>query len=148
MFSNVYNRGSTLKKCNCVTFWVKRKETACKYCCFIFFIWSVPLRCCSVRLNLATLMFFGFAVVYALRVNFSVAMVAMVNTTNSKPAPNSSVVHACPRSHREDNTSDTIQQPDGVSVFSTFFILGYLLQAMSLFIFLFVPSFPLAIILS
>lgn len=127
---------------------LKEKRPHVNTVVLFFFIWSVPLRCCSVRLNLATLMFFGFAVVYALRVNFSVAMVAMVNTTNSKPAPNSSVVHACPRSHREDNTSDTIQQPDGVSVFSTFFILGYLLQAMSLFIFLFVSSFPLAIILS
>uniref|UniRef100_A0A3Q3WIJ7 Sialin n=1 Tax=Mola mola TaxID=94237 RepID=A0A3Q3WIJ7_MOLML len=52
--------------------------------------------CCPVRLNLAILMFFGFAVVYALRVNLSVAMVAMVNTTEPVPAPNSSVIHACP----------------------------------------------------
>lgn len=73
---------------------------------------SVPPQCCSVRLNLAVLMFFGFSVVYALRVNFSVAMVAMVNTTGSKPAPNSSVVHTCPPLPDEDNT--TFQQLDGV----------------------------------
>lgn len=108
----------------------------------VVFIWPVPLRCCSVRLNLATLMFFGFAVVYALRVNFSVAMVAMVNTTDSKPAPNSSVVHACPRSHSEDNTSDTIQQPDGVRVFSPFFFYIRLSATSSLHIFicLLIPS--------
>lgn len=73
---------------------------------------SVPPQCGSVRLSLAVLMFFGFTVVYALRVNFSVAMVAMVNTTASKPAPNSSVVHTCPPLPNEDNT--TFQQPDGV----------------------------------
>ncbi|KPP65175.1 sialin-like, partial [Scleropages formosus] len=38
---------------------------------------ALPLRCCSVRCNLAVLMFLGFAVVYGLRVNLSVAMVAM-----------------------------------------------------------------------
>lgn len=73
---------------------------------------SVPPQCCSVRLSLAVLMFFGFSVVYALRVNFSVAMVAMVNTTASKPAPNSSVVHTCPPLPDEVNT--TFQQLDGV----------------------------------
>lgn len=73
---------------------------------------SVPPQCCSVRFSLAALMFFGFTVVYALRVNFSVAMVAMVNTTASKPAPNSSVAHTCPPLPNEDNT--TFQQLDGV----------------------------------
>lgn len=72
----------------------------------------IPPQCCSVRLSLAVLMFFGFSVVYALRVNFSVAMVAMVNTTASKPAPNSSVVHTCPPLPDEVNT--TFQQLDGV----------------------------------
>lgn len=71
-------------------------------------------QCCSVRFNLAVLMFFGFAVVYALRVNFSVAMVAMANSTDPRPAPNSSVVHACPLPSGMDNTSDTFEQPEGV----------------------------------
>lgn len=79
---------------------------------FVCLMLPVPPQCGSVRLNLAVLMFFGFAVVYALRVNFSVAMVAMVNTTASKPAPNSSVVHTCPPLPDSDNT--TFQQPDGV----------------------------------
>lgn len=61
-------------------------------------------------------MFFGFAVVYALRVNFSVAMVAMVNSTDPRPKTNSSVVHACPLPSGMDNTSDTIEQPEGVRV--------------------------------
>ncbi|XP_047460266.1 sialin [Mugil cephalus] len=76
---------------------------------------SVPPQCCSARLNLAVLMFFGFSVVYGLRVNLSVAMVAMVNNTDPKPWENHSVVPAaCPRSSGAENTSDTFQQPDGV----------------------------------
>uniref|UniRef100_A0AAY5K628 Sialin n=1 Tax=Esox lucius TaxID=8010 RepID=A0AAY5K628_ESOLU len=46
---------------------------------------TVPPQCCSARYNLAILMFFGFAVVYGLRVNLSVAMVVMVNGTNVQP---------------------------------------------------------------
>lgn len=75
---------------------------------------AVPPRCCSVRLNLAILMFFGFSVVYALRVNLSVAMVAMVNTTESQPAYNSSQVHACPLPSGPGNGSDTLQYPEGI----------------------------------
>ncbi|XP_070778423.1 sialin [Enoplosus armatus] len=75
---------------------------------------EVPPQCCSARLNLAVLMFFGFSVVYGLRVNLSVAMVAMVNYTDPKPAQNSSVVHACPLPPGMENTSDTFQQPEGV----------------------------------
>uniref|UniRef100_A0A674E128 Sialin n=1 Tax=Salmo trutta TaxID=8032 RepID=A0A674E128_SALTR len=52
---------------------------------------SVPPQCCSARCNLAIMMFFGFSVVYGLRVNLSVAMVAMVNGTNSQPSLNSSI---------------------------------------------------------
>uniref|UniRef100_A0A3B4BMP3 Sialin n=1 Tax=Periophthalmus magnuspinnatus TaxID=409849 RepID=A0A3B4BMP3_9GOBI len=48
---------------------------------------TVPPRCCSARLNLAVLMFLGLTVVYGLRVNLNVAMVAMVNNTNPPPAP-------------------------------------------------------------
>uniref|UniRef100_A0A7N8WXT2 Sialin n=1 Tax=Mastacembelus armatus TaxID=205130 RepID=A0A7N8WXT2_9TELE len=50
---------------------------------------AVPPQCCSARLNLAVLMFFGFSVVYGLRVNLSVAMVAMVNTTDPALEKNS-----------------------------------------------------------
>uniref|UniRef100_A0A3Q0QW85 Sialin n=1 Tax=Amphilophus citrinellus TaxID=61819 RepID=A0A3Q0QW85_AMPCI len=46
-----------------------------------------PPRCCSARFNLAFLMFLGFTVVYGLRVNLSVAMVAMVNSTDPDPVP-------------------------------------------------------------
>lgn len=66
-------------------------------------------------------MFLGFAVVYGLRVNLSVAMVAMVNTTDPKPAPNSSVFHACPLPPGMENTSDTFPQPDGVTVLLSIF---------------------------
>lgn len=75
---------------------------------------SVPPRCCSARFNLAFLMFLGFTVVYGLRVNLSVAMVAMVNSTGPDPAPNGSVVHVCPRPSGQDNSSENFQQPDGV----------------------------------
>lgn len=74
---------------------------------------AVPPQCCSARLNLAVLMFFGFTVVYGLRVNLSVALVAMVNTTDPKPAQNTSVIHACPLPPGMENTSDTFQQPEG-----------------------------------
>ncbi|KAM3858581.1 sialin [Diretmus argenteus] len=73
----------------------------------------VPPQCCSARLNLAVLMFLGFSVVYGLRVNLSVAMVAMVNATDPKPAPNSSVVSECPVPTVKDNTSQAFSQPDG-----------------------------------
>lgn len=45
---------------------------------------SAPV-CCSARYNLAVLAFFGFFVLYALRVNLSVALVDMVdsNTTSA-----------------------------------------------------------------
>ncbi|XP_059205309.1 sialin [Centropristis striata] len=75
---------------------------------------EVPPVCCSARLNLAFLMFLGFTVVYGLRVNLSVAMVAMVNNTDSKPAQNHSVIYACPLPPGSENSSDTFQQPDGV----------------------------------
>uniref|UniRef100_A0A3B4BMP8 Sialin n=1 Tax=Periophthalmus magnuspinnatus TaxID=409849 RepID=A0A3B4BMP8_9GOBI len=51
---------------------------------------DMPPQCCSARLNLAVLMFFGFTVVYGLRVNLSVAMVAMVNNTEPSPRTNNS----------------------------------------------------------
>ncbi|KAM9838476.1 sialin [Aulostomus maculatus] len=75
---------------------------------------DVPPQCCSARLSLAILMFFGFAVVYALRVNLSVAMVVMVNSTDPKPGQNSSIVHACPLPSGSENTTGTLTQPDGI----------------------------------
>ncbi|XP_061903325.1 sialin isoform X2 [Entelurus aequoreus] len=74
---------------------------------------TVPPQCCSARLNLAVLMFLGFSVVYGLRVNLSVAMIAMVNTTDSGPGRNSSVAHACPLPAGSENSSGTFEQPDG-----------------------------------
>ena len=62
------------------------------------------------------MMFFGFSVVYGLRVNLSVAMVAMVNTTDAVPAANHSLVTACPLP-TPDNSSvpvvliDTVRPP-------------------------------------
>uniref|UniRef100_UPI003AAB7B69 sialin n=1 Tax=Centroberyx gerrardi TaxID=166262 RepID=UPI003AAB7B69 len=79
---------------------------------------AVPPQCCSARLNLAILMFLGFSVVYGLRVNLSVAMVAMVNTTDPRPALNSSVVPACPAPAGKDNTSQSLSQPDGTPQYS------------------------------
>ncbi|XP_064839913.1 sialin-like isoform X2 [Oncorhynchus masou masou] len=80
---------------------------------------SVPPQCCSARYNLAIMMFFGFSVVYGLRVNLSVAMVAMVNGTNSQPTLNSSVGHECPVSSQGNNNgSQTPDQPDGIPQYS------------------------------
>ncbi|XP_029022325.1 sialin [Betta splendens] len=73
---------------------------------------AVPRQCCSARLSLAVLMFFGFTVVYGLRVNLSVAMVAMVNSTDPAPPPNSSNAHSCPLP--PGNDSNRFVQPDGV----------------------------------
>lgn len=83
---------------------------------FLFCPFAVPPKCCSARLNLAILMFFGFSVVYGLRVNLSVAMVAMVNSTEPKPAPNTSIFHECPLPSGKDNTNDTSPQREGVTV--------------------------------
>lgn len=65
----------------------------------------------------------GFAVVYALRVNLSVAMVVMVNTTDPEPAKNSTVFHACPLQPGTENTSDHFTQPAGVTQFQNIFII-------------------------
>jgi hypothetical protein len=64
------------------------------------------------------MMFFGFSIVYGLRVNLSVAMVAMVNGTKSQPSLNSSGGHECPVSSH-GNGSQTPDQPDGVSTSSS-----------------------------
>ncbi|XP_053190148.1 sialin [Scomber japonicus] len=75
---------------------------------------EIPPQCCSARLNLAILMFLGFSVVYGLRVNLSVAMVAMVNSTDETPGQNSSKVHACPLPPGTENSTDDFNQPDWV----------------------------------
>lgn len=95
-------------------------------------VFSGPVlhRCCPIRLQLATLMFFGFVVVYALRVNFSVAMVAMVNTSDSKRVLNHSVVHACPLPSGKNNMSDTFVQPEGVRGFRFPFLDLFFLHTM------------------
>lgn len=78
---------------------------------------TVSPQCCSVRYNLAFMMFLGFAVVYGLRVNLSVAMVAMVNTTGTQPSFNESESKKCPASSTTSNSSsENPDQPDGVSV--------------------------------
>ncbi|XP_019726374.1 sialin isoform X2 [Hippocampus comes] len=74
---------------------------------------SVPPLCCSARLNLSILMFMGIAVVYGLRVNLSVAMVAMVNTSETIPGLNRSTVPMCPLPSHSDNTSQALEQPEG-----------------------------------
>ncbi|RVE66729.1 hypothetical protein OJAV_G00110510 [Oryzias javanicus] len=75
---------------------------------------SSSSQCCSARLNLAFLMFLGFSVVYGLRVNLSVAMVAMVNSTDPDATKNSSIIHACPLPSGADNSSQTFLQPVGI----------------------------------
>lgn len=63
-------------------------------------------------------MFLGFAVVYGLRVNLSVAMVAMVNGTSAKPNVNGSETKECPASSGTLNSSNqSTDEPDGVRVF-------------------------------
>ncbi|KAA0710345.1 Sialin H(+)/nitrate cotransporter H(+)/sialic acid cotransporter [Triplophysa tibetana] len=75
----------------------------------------VTPKCCSVRCNLAAMMFFGFAVVYGLRVNLSVAMVAMVNGTSNQLSPSNNISNECPvPNHTLDNSSQNSEQPDGV----------------------------------
>lgn len=81
------------------------------------FIAASP-KCCSVRCNLAVMMFFGFAVVYGLRVNLSVAMVAMVNETGTQPLFNGSESKECPAPSPTTNSSnENSDQPDGVRRF-------------------------------
>lgn len=91
----------------------------CNYLKFqsVFVCVTVPPKCCSVRCNLAVMMFFGFAVVYGLRVNLSVAMVAMVNGTSDQSPSNSNVSNECPvPPHTLDNNSQSLEQPDGVRI--------------------------------
>lgn len=70
-------------------------------------------QCCSARFNLAFLMFLGFCMVYALRVNLSVVMVAMVNGTVTQPIGNSSQAEVCPK-HSSPEGNSTNEGPPGV----------------------------------
>lgn len=65
-------------------------------------------KCMKTRYILGILGFLGFANVYAMRVNLSVAIVAMVNNS-AIPQVNVSVVDVCPA----DNTNSTIKPRDG-----------------------------------
>lgn len=55
----------------------------------------------------------GFAVVYGLRVNLSVAMVAMVNTTGTHTSLNVSESTECPS--LSNSSGENPDQPEGVS---------------------------------
>ncbi|MGH0185892.1 UNVERIFIED_CONTAM: hypothetical protein FKN15_019488 [Acipenser sinensis] len=72
-------------------------------------------QCCSARFNLAFLMFLGFCMVYALRVNLSVVMVAMVNGTVTQPIGNSSQAEVCPKHSSPEGNSTNEGPPGGVS---------------------------------
>ncbi|XP_057704747.1 sialin [Corythoichthys intestinalis] len=64
--------------------------------------------CCSARYGLALLSSFGFFVVYSLRVNLSVAMVDMLNTTHRPQHNHSSSVcpaHASPARPKHNQTA-------------------------------------------
>lgn len=90
------------------------RGSPCTYSVCNLSVLTVPSQCCSARLSLAVLMFFGFSVVYGLRVNLSVAMVAMVNSTEPEPAKNNSTAHTCPLPSGRNNSSDPFVQPEGV----------------------------------
>lgn len=67
--------------------------------------------CCPARWKLACLMFLGFYMVYALRVNLSVAMVAMVNRTIPDSKDNVSI-YICPEhSDEQFNSTDDKDTP-------------------------------------
>ncbi|XP_043940742.1 sialin-like [Protopterus annectens] len=68
-------------------------------------------ECCPARWKLAYLMFLGFYMVYALRVNLSVAMVAMVNRTISDSTANVSI-DVCPEhTDGQFNSTDNKETP-------------------------------------
>lgn len=59
------------------------------------------------RTVLGVMGFLGFAVVYAMRVNLSVAIVAMVNSTTPQPT-NDSSLDVCPASPPSNSSSPTV----------------------------------------
>ena len=63
---------------------------------------------CSTRFFLAYLGFFGFANVYALRVNLSVAIVSMVNSTYLVSNHTSNNSDVCPETANQANHTASI----------------------------------------
>lgn len=61
-------------------------------------------QCLKSRHILGILGFFGFANVYAMRVNLSVAIVAMVNSTGLQPVDNGSSFDHCPVQNATNST--------------------------------------------
>ncbi|KAF8787050.1 Sialin like protein [Argiope bruennichi] len=64
----------------------------------------IPKRCIFTALS-----FFGIFIIYATRVNMSVAIVAMVNNTNESPLNGSEAVAGCPslwHNETQDNDKD------------------------------------------
>ncbi len=74
---------------------------------FLSLLFPVAPACCSSRYGLALLSSFGFFVVYSLRVNLSVAMVDMLNSTHQSSANHSDSVcpaHASPARPKHNHT--------------------------------------------
>ncbi|CAJ0960166.1 unnamed protein product [Ranitomeya imitator] len=79
---------------------------------------TVP-ACCSARYNLAVLALLGFFMLYALRVNLSVALVDMVNSTSSERVNGSANVcpdHSTGPSKPHNSTQARIQDGRGIRV--------------------------------
>lgn len=78
---------------------------------------SAPV-CCSARYNLAFLAFFGFFVLYSLRVNLSVALVDMVdsNTTAAENRTSSECAeHSAPIKVLHNQTVSAIVQANNLN---------------------------------
>lgn len=75
--------------------------------CFSFILVEETTGWIKCRTVLGVMGFLGFAVVYAMRVNLSVAIVAMVNTT--KPIPsNDSTLDVCPATPSSNNSEPLV----------------------------------------
>lgn len=65
-------------------------------------------QCLKARHVLGILGFFGIANVYAMRVNLSVAIMAMVNNTGNRPIHNASSFDFCPVSNSSNSTNPQV----------------------------------------